>query len=116
MAETEHIKAAGRGVAHMAIPSLEAGPIALMAAILAGSENLAGAACTTDPAAHDKERWAGETRSESLRLADAVEHCQRCPARQRCLTWASRQPRGRITGFTPAHPVPQRLGKYRPTH
>ena len=100
----------------MAVQRLEAGPIALLAAILTGSENLAGALCTTDPAAHDKERWASETRPEPLRLADASKHCQNCPARQRCLTWASRQPRGRITGITPAHPTPQRLGKYRATH
>lgn len=94
----------------------DAGPVALMAAILEGSENLAGALCAADPAAHDKERWDSEPRTESRRLADAAAHCRDCPARDRCYTWACNQPRGRITGITPAHPTPQRLGKYRATH
>lgn len=94
----------------------EAGPVALMAAILEGSENLAGALCAADPAAHDNERWTNEHRSEVRRLADAAAHCRQCPARERCRTWAGNQPRGRITGITPAHPAPQYLGKYRRTH
>lgn len=101
---------------YVATHSLEAGPIALMAAILEGSANLAGAVCTTDPAAHDNERWASENRPEPRRLADASAHCRRCPARDRCHEWASKQPRGRVTGITPAHPIPRRLGKYRATH
>lgn len=86
-----------------------------MAAILEGSENLSGALCTEDPAAHDKERWPNEPRPEPRRLSDAIAHCRRCPARARCHDWAKSQPRGRITGITPAHPAPQRLDEYRPT-
>lgn len=89
----------------MAIPPRrEAGPVALMIAILQGLANLRGALCVADPAAHDRERWPEEPRPEPRRLADATAQCRRCPARELCREWARALPPGSITGITPRHP------------
>ncbi len=68
------------------------GPLALVAAILAGSADLAGAACVDSPCLYDPD-----VRAESLGYPDedarwsaVTDTCVGCPARGRCWAWMDR--------------------------
>ncbi len=77
------------------------GPVALAAAILEGSANLAGAACTATPRLFDPDVKAADLGhpDEGTRWAAVTRVCRSCPARGRCWQWsqdmaAARRPAG----------------------
>lgn len=80
------------------------GPVALAVAILTGSANLRGAACTRNPRLFDPDVSASALGFTSHRDREkAVEAtCVGCPARGACWAWASELPSMRITGPTAA--------------
>ena len=63
--------------------------VTLVAAILAGTTALPGAACTTQPAVFDID---GGNPKKAATL------CARCPAKPRCAQWAATLPPGHASG------------------
>lgn len=88
------------------------GPVALAAAILEGSADLRGAACTAHPRLYDPDvRAAGlGYASEAERWDEVQATCISCPARGRCWAWAAelsatRKPAGPLAA-TMSNPFP----------
>lgn len=80
------------------------GPVALAAAILTGSADLRGAACTANARLFDPDVPAQTLGYDTDRAREhAVEAtCQRCPARGACWAWASGLSNQRVLGPTAA--------------
>lgn len=80
------------------------GPVALAAAILTGSADLRGAACTANASLFDPDVPAHVLgyRSDRDRERAVEATCVSCPARGDCWAWASRLNPQRITGPTAA--------------
>lgn len=99
------------------------GPVALAAAILEGSADLHGAACTDHPRLFDPDVHAADLghASESERWDQVQGVCVSCPARARCWAWADglshhRRPLGPLA-TTMANPFPvghAQRQRYRP--
>lgn len=78
------------------------GPVALIAAILTGSENLHGARCTEFPREFDPDVLAEdlgyEDEGERWQMVQTI--CRACPARGACWEWSRSLAWNRITGPT----------------
>lgn len=66
----------------------EAGPVALLAAILEGTESLSGAACTRTPELFDPRDPTEDSATAERRHHAAVTLCLSCPVMDTCRAWA----------------------------
>ncbi|MGW6034706.1 WhiB family transcriptional regulator [Gordonia terrae] len=66
----------------------EAGPIALLAEILRGTDSLTGAACIGSPELFDPRDPREDSDAAEYRHRAAAQLCARCPVFDACLAWS----------------------------